>query len=151
MDHYQKCYTSAKNYWLGQRVEVDGFEGIVTNIHIEGCDGSVIKTYVVTSEAGIAGTCGVNPKFSGLHLEATVKEAKDSSIRVEFGIETITSGSELYFPYAVESSAWYAMPEVGSLVHIYLPEQDETLAYAVHSMRNTSAGADLASATSDLP
>ena len=149
MDHYQKCFTSAKNYWLGQRVEVDGFEGIVTHIHIEGCDGSVIKTYVVTSEAGIAGTCGVNPKFSGLHLEATVKEAKGSSIRVEFGIETITSGSELYFPYAVESSAWYAMPEVGSLVHIYLPEQDETLAYAVHSMRNTSAGAVHASATSD--
>ena len=149
MDHYQKCFTSAKNYWLGQRVEVDGFEGIVTHIHIEGCDGSVIKTYVVTSEAGIAGNCGVNPKFSGLHLEATVKEAKGSSIRVEFGIETITSGSELYFPYAVESSAWYAMPEVGSLVHIYLPEQDETLAYAVHSMRNTSAGAVHASATSD--
>ena len=149
MDHYQKCFTSAKNYWLGQRVEVDGFEGIVTHIHIEGCDGSVIKTYVVTSEAGIAGTCGVNPKFSGLHLEATVKEAKGSSIRVEFGIETITSESELYFPYAVESSAWYAMPEVGSLVHIYLPEQDETLAYAVHSMRNTSAGAVHASATSD--
>ena len=149
MDHYQKCFTSAKNYWLGQQVEVDGFEGIVTHIHIEGCDGSVTKTYVVTSEAGIAGTCGVNPKFSGLHLEATVKEAKGSSIRVEFGIETITSGSELYFPYAVESSAWYAMPEVGSLVHIYLPEQDETLAYAVHSMRNTSAGAVHASATSD--
>ena len=75
-------------------MEVDGFEGIVTHIHIEGCDGSVTKTYVVTSEAGIAGTCGVNPKFSGLHLEATVKEAKGSSIRVEFGIETITSGGK---------------------------------------------------------
>ena len=50
-----------------------------------------------------------------------------------------------YFPYAIESSFIYCMPEVGSQVHIYFPGADESGAVAVHAIRMTakeSGGSD---------
>ena len=148
-DSYHISLRTGEWYTLGQAVRHKDVDGVIERIHVCGKDGLVEKTYEIVPKAGVPKHCGYNTYFSGLHLPATVTEVADSRIRVDFEIEQMKGGEERYFSYAVESSAWYCMPEVGSSVHIYLPDNDETKAYAVHSMRNTASGAKHASATSD--
>ena len=149
----QDCYcfqvSSSKWYELGQKVEYEDKEGIIRRITVEGKQGLVEKCYEIVPEGGVTGHTGIHNDFSGLHLPATVKEVSGTKVRVDFEIEQISKGEERYFEYAVESSAWYCMPEQGSSIHIYLPENDETRAYGVHSMRNTEGGGKHAQATSD--
>ncbi len=149
----QDCYCfqvkSKAWYELGQRVEYEGKEGVIQRVTVWGNKSLVEKCYDIVPEAGVKTHTGIHNDFSGLHLPATVKEVTGTKIRVDFEIEQISKGEERYFEYAVESSAWYCMPEQGSSVHIYLPENDETKAYAVHSMRNTESGGKHAQATLD--
>ena len=130
-------------------MEYEDKEGIIRRITVEGKQGLVEKCYEIVPEGGVTGHTGIHNDFSGLHLPATVKEVSGTKVRVDFEIEQISKGEERYFEYAVESSAWYCMPEQGSSIHIYLPENDETKAYGVHSMRNTEGGGKHAQATSD--
>ena len=122
-------------------------DGLIEAFDIYGDAGMVVKKYAIVTQAGVKAAMQSNSAYSGLHLPAVVSEVKDNKIRVDFEIDQMTGGKKRYFPYAVESSAWYCMPEIGSRVHIYLPENDETKAYAVHSMRNTAEGAKNAQAT----
>lgn len=149
LDSYGHTIKSESLYGLGEPVKYENVEYRVKEIMIIGKGGIVEKYYTLATENGCPYTNGLNLDYSGLHLEATVDEVKGSNIRVGFQIPEISGGSERFFPYAVESSAWYCMPEVGSKVHVYLPECDETKAYATHSLRNTDAGGANAGATSD--
>ena len=134
---------------LGQSVVCGLMDGVVERVQIK-TNGSLVERYYdIVPPFGVKAHSGINPHYSGLHLSATVTEVKDTVIRADFAIGQYAQGEERYFPYAVESSAWYCMPEVGTSVHIYLPENDETSAYAVHSMRNTAGGAKHAQATAD--
>ena len=149
----QDCYhftvSSHENYELGQMVAYGYVDGLIEDLEICGDAGMTIKKYGIVTRAGVRMASRVNRTYSGLHLPATVSEVQGNQIRVDFDIEQLAGSQKRYFPYAVESSAWYCMPEAGSSVHIYLPENDETKAYAVHSMRNTSQGAANAGVTSD--
>jgi len=149
LDSYSHTVRSEKLYFLGEAVKYENVEYRIKEIMIIGKGGIVEKYYTLATENGCPYTTGLNLDYSGLHLEASVDEVSGSNIRVGFQIPEISGGSERFFPYAVESSAWYCMPEVGSKVHIYLPECDETKAYATHSLRNTDAGGANAGATSD--
>lgn len=56
------------------------------------------------------------------------------------------SGKEdYYFPYAIESKAYYCMPVLGAQVHLYFPTGKEWEVVAVNSLRNTSIGGMTAS------
>uniref|UniRef100_A0A0N5AAG1 DUF6531 domain-containing protein n=1 Tax=Syphacia muris TaxID=451379 RepID=A0A0N5AAG1_9BILA len=136
-------------YPLGQAVTCGLMDGVIEHISIR-TNGSLVERYYdIVPVYGVMSHSGINVRYSGLHLPATVTEVKDTVIRADFQIGQYAKGEERYFSYAVESSAWYCMPEVGTSIHIYLPENDETAAYAVHSMRNTAAGAKHAHATAD--
>ena len=140
-DYYQFRIKSQKNYALGQAVRYEDVEGVIARIVV--CtNGSLIeKYYDIVPRGGAKAPEYINRRYAGLHLLADVTEVSDTRIRVDFDMEQLCGSNDRYFSYAVESSAWYCMPEKGSKVHVYLPENDETKAYAVHSMRNTKSGA----------
>ena len=78
-----------------------------------------------------------------MSIPATVKERSGNRVRVHFDIDPVYKECDQmkYFTYAIESSSIYCMPEVGSQVHIYVPEHDEQSAVAVHAVRGAGVAA----------
>ncbi|WP_238858897.1 RHS repeat-associated core domain-containing protein [Clostridium sp. YIM B02569] len=122
---------------LGEKVLFNQIECVVEKIHIEVYKEEIRTIYTLGLERGLRTTYMVNHKIFGMSIPATVKDVQGNTMKVHFEIdqEYEECANQKYFTYAIESSAWYCMPEKESQVNIYFPTNDEKEAIAVHAVR----------------
>lgn len=132
---------------LAQGVRFEGISAVVTRIKYRTVRGELVRSYELSRRKGVLCPIKKNPHIFGMSIPATVKERAGNCVRVHFNIDPVyeNAPNNKFFPYAIESSFIYCMPEVGSQVHIYFPGADESSAVAVHAVRMTtdkSGGSD---------
>ena len=132
---------------LAQGVRFEGISAVVTRIKYRTVRGELVRSYELSRRKGVLCPLKKNPHIFGMSIPATVKERAGNCVRVHFNIDPVyeNAPNNKFFPYAIESSFIYCMPEVGSQVHIYFPGADESGAVAVHAVRMTatkSGGSD---------
>ena len=134
---------------LGEQVLFRDIPCVAYKIKTEVYKEEIRTIYTLAPSRGIRTPFKTNPKIFGMSIPATVKDVQGNTMSVHFEIDKSyeTYSNQKYFTYAIESSAWYCMPEKESKVHIYFPTNDESEAIAVHAVRSTSAGAAYASKT----
>ncbi len=127
---------------MGEAVSFNKIAAVVTAMDISTGKGELVYRYTLSRKEGIRREKEQNPRIYGMSIPATVKERGGNQIRVHFDIDKCyePSAHMKYFTYAIESSSFYCMPEVGSRVHIYFPEHDEQSAVAVHAIGSGSGG-----------
>ncbi|OFS25005.1 DUF6531 domain-containing protein, partial [Clostridium sp. HMSC19A10] len=142
-EHTKWNIVSSEKLELGESVRLNGILCIVTDINIEVYKEEIRKVYTLGIERGIRTTYETNNKIFGMSLPATVKSVHGNIMNVDFKIDNDkqSCSNEKFFTYAIESSAWYCMPEPGSEVHIYFPTNFENEAVAMHAVRSTEEGA----------
>ncbi|MDE7271760.1 MAG: hypothetical protein K2N95_01695, partial [Lachnospiraceae bacterium] len=125
------------SFRLAQKVSFQGISAVVTRIRWRTMKGELVRSYELSRRKGILCAQKKNPHIFGMSIPATVKERAGNCVRVHFHIDPVYDSAPniKYFPYAIESSFIYCMPEVGSQVHIYFPGDDESSAVAVHAIR----------------
>ncbi len=134
---------------LGEKVLFNKVECVVAKIHTEVYKEEIRTIYTLGLERGLRTTYMVNHKIFGMSIPATVKDVQGNTMSVHFEIDPVyeACSNQKYFTYAIESSAWYCMPEKESKVHIYFPTNDEKGAIAVHAVRSADGAAKYASKT----
>lgn len=121
---------------LGENVWWKQVSCQITSIIMEVHESELWYLYGLERTKGVKSYYSGNPRISGLSLPAVIKERNGNRLRVQFSIDSAyLPGNNVYFTYAIETTSWYCLPEVGSLVHIYFPNWDETSGIAVHAMR----------------
>ena len=138
---------SDRSLMLAQGVRFEGISAVVTRIKYRTVRGELVRSYELSRRKGVLCPIKKNPHIFGMSIPATVKERAGNCVRVHFNIDPVyeNAPNNKFFPYAIESSFIYCMPEVGSQVHIYFPGADESSAVAVHAVRMTtdkSGGSD---------
>lgn len=108
----------------------------------------ILYTYGLERKEGVKSRYCGNPRISGLSLPAVIKERLGNLVRVHFNVDPeYKPGNNVYFTYAIETTSWYCLPELGSTVHIYFQNWNEATGIAVHAMRlGGAAGAKSVSA-----
>ena len=137
----------SENLLLGEEVTFNGVKCVVAKIQTEIYKEEIRTIYTLGLKRGVRTLYKTNHKIFGMSIPATVKEVQGNNMKVNFSIENNAGGNEKFFTFAIESSSFYCMPEVGSEVHIYFPTNDEKDAIAVHAIRKTGSGAKYASKT----
>nr|WP_246517023.1 RHS repeat-associated core domain-containing protein [Clostridium aciditolerans] len=134
---------------LGEKVLFNKVECVVAKIHTEVYKEEIRTIYTLGLQRGLRTAYMVNHKIFGMSIPATVKDVQGNTMSVHFEIDPVyeACSNQKYFTYAIESSAWYCMPEKESKVHIYFPTNDEKEAIAVHAVRSADGSAKYASKT----
>ncbi|WP_294354435.1 RHS repeat-associated core domain-containing protein [uncultured Clostridium sp.] len=153
-DNFLQEYTKwdivcKEEFKLGEQVTFNDVSCVVSKIRIETYKEEIRTIYTLALARGVRTGYKINHKIFGMSIPATVKEVQGNNMKVNFSIENNAGGNEKFFTFAIESSSFYCMPEVGSEVHVYFPTNDEKDAIAVHAIRKTGSGAKYASKTSN--
>lgn len=145
--------TTGRSFCLAQKVSFQGISAVVTRIRYRTVKGELVRSYELSRRKGILCAPKKNPSIFGMSIPATVKERSGNCVRVHFHIDPVYESAPniKYFPYAIESSFIYCMPEVGSQVHIYFPGDNESGAVAVHAIRMTTPGGGAPSGYAQIP
>ena len=124
--------------FMGEELTINQIPAVVTELDVVLEKGEVVYRYTLSRRAGIRREKEINPRIYGMSIPATVKERSGNRVRVQFDIDKEYDPAGKFFTYAIESSSFYCMPEIGSRVHIYFPEHDEQSAIAVHAIGSGS-------------
>ena len=124
--------------FMGEELTINQIPAVVTELDIVLEKGELVYRYTLSRRAGIRREKEINPRIYGMSIPATVKERSGNRVRVQFDIDKEYDPAGKFFTYAIESSSFYCMPEIGSRVHIYFPEHDEQSAIAVHAIGSGS-------------
>lgn len=127
-------------YRLGDAVAFKGRELRVYSIesHLEGQE--LVHHYVLKTEAGFGIKQQFNEKMIGASLEGYVINVANDLVQVQLNVDTVLNQSGarwLAFSTVYSSpdgSGWYAMPELGDCIRLYLPTEHENEAYVVSSV-----------------
>ncbi len=123
-------------YALGEKVTWKEVPCQITSVVLKVCGAETIYTYLVERTKGVKAPFYGNQEIAGLSLPAVIKERKGNCLRVQFSIDdTYEAGNNVFFTFAIETTSWYCMPELESMVHIYFPSWEETKGIAIHAMR----------------
>ena len=126
--------------FMGEELTINQIPAVVTEVDIVLEKGELVYRYTLSRRAGIRREKEINPRIYGMSIPATVKERSGNRVRVQFDIDKEYDPAGKFFTYAIESSSFYCMPEIGSRVHIYFPEHDEQSAIAVHAIGSGGPG-----------
>ena len=124
--------------FMGEELTINQIPAVVTELDVVLEKGELVYRYTLSRRAGIRREKEINPRIYGMSIPATVKERSGNRVRVQFDIDKEYDPAGKFFTYAIESSSFYCMPEIGSRVHIYFPEHDEQSAIAVHAIGSGS-------------
>jgi len=140
---------------LGEKLIVNGEELYVCHISItiNEKSASLRVNYTLGSKKSISDPKYYNKATTGLVLNGEVLDLKGDTLQLKFYVydkhhsdvkvyidDDQSTGNEHFFKYATGYSAenhtgWYVMPEVGDVVQLFFPNEDERSAYAISSIR----------------
>ena len=126
---------SMAHYELGERLTYQqGVYVIIKKLTVFQ-KGVILHHYTLGRETGMVQHKLYHTKVQGLSIEGRVLAVEKDKVKVHLSIDKYQSEGEAYW-YSFDTSyttegqtGWYCMPEVGSSVHLYLPQKDEAKAY----------------------
>lgn len=127
--------------YLGEELLYGGTRVQVTACLCQSRRGELVQTYELSRRKGVRCPYQTNPEIYGMSIPAVIKERTGNQVRVHFSIDPVykPGKDQKYFTYAIESSNFYCMPEIGSQAHVYFPGNDEKDAIVVHAIRTGAA------------
>ncbi len=126
---------------IGDTVDYDGNPLFVREAQIHLADAVLTCRYVLCPENGLKVPIAYNQHITGLTLAGQVLEVNDDTVKVLLCVDESQDTATAYaFPYITPYSAenhtgLYLMPELGDVVHIQFPTEDESMAVAQASYR----------------
>lgn len=139
--------------YLRYRIVCDDWYGLGDKLNFKNQEWQIIKktgrlkegTFEFTYELGRKEGIHVNRLYAeaiaGVSIYGTVIEIVEDKVKLHLEIDEKQNPEEAYaYPFATPYAAygntgWYAMPEVGERVRLYIPDRDEQLAYADQASR----------------
>lgn len=126
---------------IGDTVDYEGSPLIVKDVQIHLKDAVLTCRYVLCKENGLKTPVSYHQHITGLVLPGQVLEVKDDTVKVLLCVDESQDTAAAYaFPYITPYSAenhtgLYLMPEVGDMVNIQFPTENESAAVALSSYR----------------
>ena len=127
-------------YKLGDRIIFQGKELFVYGISSKFNGQEMVHTYQLRDHTGFYTQKQYNARHIGASLDATVLEVQRDRVLVRVLNDENAEGSiNHWFPYSTvysspDGTGWYAMPEPGDRVQIYIPDRDENSAFVSSSV-----------------
>ena len=130
---------------IGDMVDYGGNTLFVREAQIHLADAVLTCRYVLCPENGLKVPTAYNQHITGLTLTGQVLEVNNDTVKVLLCVDESQDTATAYaFPYITPYSAenhtgLYLMPEVGDVVNIQFPTEDESLAVALSSYRQADS------------
>lgn len=138
-DNLNWMISSRNAYKLGETVLWKYISCQIIRVCMKVRESEILYSYGLGRSAGVKSRYYGNRNISGLSLPATIRERNGNRLRVQFAIDPeYKAENNFYFTYAIETTSWYCLPEIGSTVHIYFQNWNEMTGIAVQAMRQRS-------------
>ncbi len=142
------CYVVKRQelYNLGERLQFQQRDVIVTEIHGEMEGNEIYYYYELTEESDLRSRKTYNEKLIGVSLKATVVGVEADKVQLEIQEDEYKKGVRREYPYATvysspDGTGWYCMPEQGDSVRLYFPSCVEDDAFVMNAMHMESSSA----------
>lgn len=115
---------------------------------LELVNGVISSKYVLRDEKGMKIRKIYNNKIVGTSLSGHILDTKNDVVKINLDIDGSQDvGTARWFPYSTvysspDGTGWYCMPEVGDVIRLYFPDNEEKNAYAISSTNLESSNSE---------
>ena len=130
-----------QNHGIGAKTVYAGGTWRILEKHIRLVQEEFRYTYILARDAYAAAKPVYNPMFVGQSIHGTVIKTGGDAVRLHLKIDKKQDTSKAYpYPWVPDTgSVMYCMPETGTKVSLYFPNEDERNAIAVNCIRQNGA------------
>lgn len=131
---------SRENYSIGDRVVINGQRLFIYQIESTYQGGEMLHDCHMKTRRGMDTLETYQKDLTGCSFQAEVLQVKDDKVQIKVaGDENAEQSISLWYPYSTvysspDGTGWYCMPEIGDIVRLQLPSQQEASAYVVSSI-----------------
>ena len=126
---------------LYNKVNFKGRQLLVYKCEIEMVGGVLSNKYILRDEHGMKIRKVYNDKMVGISLQGRVLDTQKDKVKVSLEIDgspTDKNGAR-WFEFSTifsqpDGTGWYCMPEIGDVVRLYFPDNEEKNSYVISSM-----------------
>ena len=154
-DNLIQSGSSYEIFTLGEAVELNSTSQIISRAVYSLSDGLLEGNYSVQPINGLQQKRIYNNALSGTSHTGTVLSAQRDQVKVHLDMD-VTQDSEtaMLLPYSTvaaskDGSGWYFMPQPSDQVRVYLPTDDENIAFAISSVSAYVPTSVMATSTSN--
>ena len=139
---------SNKSMYLCNLVNFKGRSLYVYKSEMELVNGVISSKYVLRDEKGMKISKIYNNKIVGMSLSGHILDTKNDVVKINLDIDgSQDEGAARWFPYSTvysspDGTGWYCMPEVGDVIRLYFPDNEEKNAYAISSTNLESSNSE---------
>ena len=126
---------TVEHYQVGDEITFHDVCGIVMSVSANMRRGRMVFCYRIKQEKGIFQLQRYNSRIAGNSIEGKVLEIDKHQLKLHLSIDESQKKDEAFsYPFSTQytgknSTGWYAMPEVGQSVNLFVPKNDETAAF----------------------
>jgi len=140
------CYVVERRdiYAVGDLVQFQGMQLYVDRVDTTFSGQELVHTYYLRHKSGLRTPRCYNDRMIGASLDAQVLDVQRDEVRVQIvGDENAAQTIVQWFPFATvysspDGTGWYAMPEPGDQVRMYMPDQEEAHAVVFNALHVAS-------------
>lgn len=137
-------FTSRKILSIGTRVKAVNGELIIYKSLSKMNGANLVTTYYAKSKEGLKTIPYKNLNIIGASITGRVKEVQGDKLKVTMlldGLQDNPKAMEFATVYSSTGEAgWYCMPELGDIVRVYFPNENEDEAFVFNAMQVDKAG-----------
>lgn len=139
---------SNKIMYLCNLVNFKGRSLYVYKSDMELANGVIFSKYVLRDEKGMKIRKIYNNKIVGTSLSGHILDTQNDVVKINLDIDgSQDAGTARWFPYSTvysspDGTGWYCMPEVGDVIRLYFPDNEEKNAYAISSINLESSNSE---------
>ncbi|APC40587.1 contractile injection system protein, VgrG/Pvc8 family [Clostridium estertheticum] len=137
-----------KVMYLYNLVNFKGKSLYIYSSEMELLDGMISNKYILRDNKGIKIRRDYNDKVVGVSLKGNVLDTKNDTVKINLEIDGNQDiGKARWFSYSTvysspDGTGWYCMPEVGDVIRLYFPDNEEKNAYAISSANLKSSNSE---------
>ncbi|WP_253206000.1 phage tail protein [Clostridium estertheticum] len=137
-----------KVMYLYNLVNFKGKSLYIYSSEMELLDGMISNKYILRDNKGIKVRRAYNNKVVGISLKGNVLDTKNDTVKINLEIDGNQDiGKARWFSYSTvysspDGTGWYCMPEVGDVIRLYFPDNEEKNAYAISSANLKSSNSE---------
>ncbi|WAG55264.1 phage late control D family protein [Clostridium estertheticum] len=137
-----------KVMYLYNLVNFKGKSLYIYSSEMELLDGMISNKYILRDNKGIKVRRDYNNKVVGISLKGNVLDTKNDTVKINLEIDGNQDiGKARWFSYSTvysspDGTGWYCMPEVGDVIRLYFPDNEEKNAYAISSANLKSSNSE---------
>jgi len=130
-------YRTREMYTLGNCITLNGEPLYISKIETELRGSEVYHTYYMKPLNGFKIRKDHNTQTIGASFHANITDVERDIVKISIQKDENQAGcGSRWFPYSTvystpDGTGWYAMPEIGDAVRMYIPNEDEAEAYVI--------------------